>query len=884
MHLSILSGLVAGLTAARSIHERATSKTVLSHYMLGDITEEHAHKDIDDAIAMGLDGFVLNVGYPKLDWVSNTLSHLYGYADYLAGQGSKFRLALSLDLYATGAWCYDKSLGTDCGGPKEYKDILKSFLGRDSYFRYGPNNFPFITSFSTGNQTDKQFATWKKEFANQMYFMPGIDDTPGFWESHPAWWDYWGDLIDGASAWESAWPQVHGTNEGDMSRDIKVMGPLQKKGKGYMIPISMLQYKNAIQYGANLYRRGEMNMIKRMQNILTINPQPDIVQLLTWNDGPESHHFGNLWPEQNTDAQPNQYASPEGSDHTALQSLYSAFIHAWKNGGSMIPAFSKRDESLPQGALWHKSIFQDTVCPGGDSDVKYFQAPNGTDAGQDALHWALVVPANAAGWTVDVVSNGKSISSKVLETGLNYGTVEDGIEEGTQRLIIQNGNTVVAGTDRGRCLAQTCHDGIYNFNPQVMPVRGDYDNTDCWQVEGEPFLDWAKGEVLGVTLGPRDASADPAHGHDHDSIYHNPFEEYINCDYSQKKAIRQSWLDIVTILKRMPPFDSDGLLETRNFGADMPDRKDDEAFIRNVFTNLKRLYLYPSERDKRKIRISCMKDIPRYNGDRNQTCGELKLEDGKSQKIGGYAFDDATSSPGGTIVLCDIYFLPGQEHLASVQEQLDRDKSLRKSSIDMNGKYRLLLHEMVHLPSISSGLIGSGKKEDVVIIDNYWAEDQQTNKYKAYMPIGVEKLASKKRVRKNSIYNADTYAWYAVEKFFTSIYGEPPNGVLTKDDDDDEPTSTTKAEPKPTQYPTTYDCDGSGICDLSTWKNMYAKYCDHAVNSLIRNDDKNYGDGKGLDGNCWGDSTGNGCVVFVTGKNCVLSGNEMWWKYQDLRN
>lgn len=25
-----------------------------------------------------------------------------------------------------------------------------------------------------------------------------------------------------------------------------------------------------------------MNMIKRMQNILTMDPQPDIVQLLTW--------------------------------------------------------------------------------------------------------------------------------------------------------------------------------------------------------------------------------------------------------------------------------------------------------------------------------------------------------------------------------------------------------------------------------------------------------------------------------------------------------------------------------------------------------------------------------------------------------------------------
>ncbi|KAJ0143269.1 putative quinone oxidoreductase [Fusarium oxysporum f. sp. albedinis] len=154
----------------------------------------------------------------------------------------------------------------------------------------------------------------------------------------------------------------------------------------------MLQYKNA--YGANLYRRGEMKVVKRI------------------------HHFGNLWPEQNADAQPSQYASPDGSDHTALQPLYSAFIHAWKNAGLMVPAFSKRDEAIPQGALWHKSIFRSTTCPGGESSVKYFQAQNGTDAGQDALHWALVVPANAAGFTVNVISNGKRTSSKSLQTGL----------------------------------------------------------------------------------------------------------------------------------------------------------------------------------------------------------------------------------------------------------------------------------------------------------------------------------------------------------------------------------------------------------------------------------------------------------------------------------
>ncbi|KAF5971582.1 ferric reductase Fre2p [Fusarium bulbicola] len=212
--------------------------------------------------------------------------------------------------------------------------------------RYAENS---EEGFSTGRQTDKNFIAWKQSFANEMYFVPGIDATLGFWESQPAWWQYGGDIIYGASIWESAWPEVHGTNEGDLSKDIKVMVPLQKKA------IKMLQYKNA-------------------------------------NDGPESHHFGYLWREENTDAQPNQHASPDGSDHTALQSLYSAFIHAW---------------AIPQ-------------------------EPNGTDAGQEALHWALVVPVHAAGFTVDVMSNGNSIGSKVLQTGLNYGTVEDGIEEGTQ--------------------------------------------------------------------------------------------------------------------------------------------------------------------------------------------------------------------------------------------------------------------------------------------------------------------------------------------------------------------------------------------------------------------------------------------------------------------
>lgn len=243
----------------------------------------------------------------------------------------------------------------------------------------------------------------------------------------------------------------------------------------------------------------------------------------------------------------------------------------------MVPAgLSKRADALPEGALWHKTIFQDTTCPGGDSEVKYFQAPNGTDAGLDALHWSLAVPANAAGWTVDVMSNGKSISSKVLQAGLNYGTVEDGIQEGTQRLIIKNGGQIVAGTDSGRCLSKSCHDGIYNFNPQVMAVKGDYDDGDCWQVGGEAVLDYANGVVYGTTLGRRAVDDDgPLH-----ELF-TPFHGYDGCKEEEADAIAQAWEDVYTIVKDIK-FNPNGLLEQRNFGSDIGERPDDGRFITSM--------------------------------------------------------------------------------------------------------------------------------------------------------------------------------------------------------------------------------------------------------------------------------------------------------------
>ncbi|OBT64466.1 hypothetical protein VE03_05358 [Pseudogymnoascus sp. 23342-1-I1] len=82
-----------------------------------------------------------------------------------------------------------------------------------------------------------------------------------------------------------------------------------------------------------------------------------------------------------------------------------------------------------------------------------------------------------------------------------------------------------------------------------------------------------------------------------------------------------------------------------------------------------------------------------------------------------------------------------------------------------------------------------------------------------------------------------------------------------------------------------YSCKGNTLCgstaNLRTW-------CDNTVNNkIIRNDVVNYGPpGSGLpSGGCTGNVAGFGCGVFVEGNSgCTMSGNAIWWAYQDIRN
>lgn len=95
-------------------------------------------------------------------------------------------------------------------------------------------------------------------------------------------------------------------------------------------------------------------------------------------------------------------------------------------------------------------------------------------------------------------------------------------------------------------------------------------------------------------------------------------------------------------------------------------------------------------------------------------------------------------------------------------------------------------------------------------------------------------------------------------------------------------TTHTTSQPSPSPY---YDCEGETLCSTTN-----VKYCDEAINRMQRGNTI-YTSNQGplaLEGTCWANWEQFGCKVTIRGthdggKNCQITGDEMWNAYQDIR-
>lgn len=131
---------------------------------------------------MGLDGIALNVGDPIQPFVRQTFNYMF---DYTRDNHPNFKLFLSMDLWASGA--SKKGLSPI----DDYHSLLADFMGHSAWLRYGPNNLPFLSTFSDGGYHNDTWMNFRQEWGNSIYLVPNFDGTQGYYENHPAWWEYW---------------------------------------------------------------------------------------------------------------------------------------------------------------------------------------------------------------------------------------------------------------------------------------------------------------------------------------------------------------------------------------------------------------------------------------------------------------------------------------------------------------------------------------------------------------------------------------------------------------------------------------------------------------------------------------------------------------------
>ncbi|PYH42401.1 glycoside hydrolase family 71 protein, partial [Aspergillus saccharolyticus JOP 1030-1] len=476
------------MLALPPVVQAAAERAVFAHYMVGTTDTAHAEQDIEDAIAMGIDGFALNVQCPKDSFATSLVNDM---AKYLQTAKPDFSIFISMDVYASGS--------PSCGAtPIDYVSMVQNAMSSGYYTQV--DGKMLVSTYSSGGGT---WETWN-EFKNlvavagdgdpgyEVYWVPDLDDTDGYWESDGGWWYYWGNLTDGVFSWESAWPalgqqasaQTGGV--GGLARDQVIIDAAEQEGVSYMIPLSLMQYKNS--YATNVYRQGEENFIQRMHDILGVTSETlRFVEYITWNDSPEGHYIGNVWPEQNTDVAPNNYANTTIWPHTGFQPIIQSFATAFK-------AYQSASDMRPQngndavGAIWYHTLAFDDTCPfEGIGEYTFWDKPAGYDTFSLTTHWAIVLDDTVDGYApsdlelIITTATDDQVVVSDLSAGLNFaqGPNVNGGSSVSMILAPKSGSTVLYTASGGKCPASSCLEGFYNLNYQVLPlVKGDT-TTGC---------------------------------------------------------------------------------------------------------------------------------------------------------------------------------------------------------------------------------------------------------------------------------------------------------------------------------------------------------------------------------------------------------------------
>jgi hypothetical protein len=382
----------------------------------------------------GIDAFALNMAAGDTS-DANSISNAFQ-----AANQKGFKLFFSFDYAAWGAW--DKNTVIS---------YINQYKNDGAYWKQGSQ--PLVSTFEgTGNVGD--WASIKS--ATGCFFMPE-------WSSMGAQAAANTGVVDGLFSWD-AWPNgATDMNTGDDQSYKNALG-----GKPYMMPVSPWFYTNLPGWTKNWLWRGDDLWYDRWQQVLDL--QPEMVEIISWNDYGESHYIGPLHDSEfglfTSGGAPFNYVA--GMPHDGWRQFLPYVISQYKTGSATIS-----QEGL---TAWYRVNPNNACNTGGTTgnDAGHGQtvmAP--TAIAQDKVFYSALLSSSAS---VTVSIGGVAQTGSWAHTpnggsGIYHGSVPMNGHTGPVVITIsRNGNTI--SQINGASITTSCTNGIQNWNAWVGSSGG----------------------------------------------------------------------------------------------------------------------------------------------------------------------------------------------------------------------------------------------------------------------------------------------------------------------------------------------------------------------------------------------------------------------------
>ncbi|KAK2748985.1 hypothetical protein FQN57_007268 [Myotisia sp. PD_48] len=418
---------VMGAIAARG------PKSVFAHYMVGNaqsVSVENWKSDITLAKNALIDGFALNIG-PQDGYTEQVLDRAYQAASELGD----FKMFISFDFLSAGPWPKERVIKT-----------INKYKGSPAQFVY--QNKPLVSTFE-GVQNIDDWPSIRE--ATGCFFVPD-------WTSlGPEGFKQVLDKVDGAFSWD-AWPV--GAQSKSSESDRKWMEAVGDKI--YMMPISPWFYTNLPQWKKNWLWRGDDLWFDRWQQAIEL--QPNMIEIITWNDYGESHYIGPIH-EAGIPSGAQQYIL--GYPHDAWRVLLPDFIKAYKSGNStgLLP----HEDII---TYWYRRNPSEACDDGGTTGNNPGQGQPILKPGIVSEDKVFLTAAVTTASDVDVqIGNATITKFRPRAAGIHHFNVPFNGQRGAVKItILRNGREVVS--TEGPAITTDCRNGKINWNAFVGSSKG----------------------------------------------------------------------------------------------------------------------------------------------------------------------------------------------------------------------------------------------------------------------------------------------------------------------------------------------------------------------------------------------------------------------------